>query len=64
MGCGAPIIPVVGLAFVGLSSGTLALLADVSRVATTFVFAAVALGVIYLGWLASSKGKVTTVAAA
>jgi hypothetical protein len=51
MGCGAPVIPVVGLAFVGLSSGTLALLAEVSRVATTFVFVAVALAVIYLGWL-------------
>ena len=55
VGCGAPVIPVVGLAFVGLSSGTLALLADVSRIATLFIFAAVALGVIYLGWLAGKK---------
>lgn len=52
MGCGAPVLPVVGLAFVGLSSGTIALLAELSRVATTFVFIAVALGVAYLGWLA------------
>lgn len=52
MGCGAPVIPVVGLAFAGLTSGTLALLAVLSRVATAFVFIAVTLGVVYLGWLA------------
>jgi hypothetical protein len=51
VGCGAPVLPVVGLAFVGLSSGTLAMLAELSRVATTFVLIAVALGVVYLGWL-------------
>ena len=48
MGCGAPVIPVVGLAFVGLSSGTLALLAGLSHVATSLVFIAVTAGVIYL----------------
>jgi hypothetical protein len=55
VGCGAPVIPVVGLAFVGLSSGTLALLADLSRIATAFIFAALALGVIYLAWVAGRK---------
>ena len=55
MGCGAPVIPVVGLAFVGLSSGTLVLLAELSRVATSFVFIAVTLGVAYLGWLAGRR---------
>jgi hypothetical protein len=55
MGCGAPMLPVVGLAFVGLSSGTLALLAELSRVATAFVFIAVTLGVAYLGWLAGGR---------
>ncbi len=60
MGCGAPVIPVVGLAFVGLSSGALALFAEVSRIATVLVFIAVAGGVIYLGWLVGgrrSKGR-------
>jgi hypothetical protein len=57
VGCGAPVIPVVGLAFVGLSSGTLAVLAELSRVATTFVLIAVTLGVVYLGWL---LGKTVT----
>jgi hypothetical protein len=57
MGCGAPVIPVVGLAFVGLSSGTLVLLAELSRFATILVFFVVALGVFYLAWIAG--GRVT-----
>ncbi len=59
MGCGAPVIPVVGLAFAGLTSGTLALLAGVSRVATALVFAAVTLGVIYIGWRAGGPAPQT-----
>jgi hypothetical protein len=50
MGCGAPVIPVVGLAFAGLSSGTLTLLAELSTIGTAVVFAAMAAGVLYLGW--------------
>lgn len=49
MGCGAPVIPVLGLAFVGLESGTLQFLAQSSRVATIAVFAALFLAVGYLG---------------
>jgi hypothetical protein len=52
MGCGAPVIPVVGLAFAGLSSGTLALLANLSQIATAVVFILVGIGVAYLGWRA------------
>jgi len=52
VGCGAPMLPVVGLAFVGLSSGTLVVLAELSRVSTLVVFAAVAAGVAYLAWRA------------
>src|SRR5215467_2117465 len=55
MGCGAPVIPVVGLAFAGLSSGTLALLANLSLVATIVVFIAVGIGVAWLGWLAGGR---------
>ena len=55
MGCGAPVIPVVGLVFVGLSSGALALLAELSRVATAVVFSAVLVGVAYVGWLAGGQ---------
>ena len=49
-GCGAPVIPVLGLAFVGLESGTLHFLAQSSRVATIALFAALFIGVGYLGW--------------
>lgn len=50
MGCGAPVIPVVGLAFAGLSSGTLGLLAGLSRVATAAVLVTLGGAVGYLGW--------------
>lgn len=50
-GCGAPVIPVVGLAFAGLSSGTLALMAELSKVSTAVVLIAATLGVTYLGWV-------------
>ena len=50
MGCGAPVLPVVGLAFAGLSSGALVLLAELSRVATAVVFSAVIVGVGYFAW--------------
>jgi hypothetical protein len=52
MGCGAPVIPVVGLAFAGLSSGTLALLASLSRVTTAVVLIGLIGAVAYLGWRA------------
>jgi hypothetical protein len=50
MGCGAPVLPVVGLVFAGLSSGTLALLAGLSRVATALVLLGLTAAVTYLGW--------------
>jgi hypothetical protein len=50
MGCGAPVIPVVGLAFVGLSSGTLVWLSQLSTVATALVVGGMAVGVLYLAW--------------
>lgn len=56
IGCGAPVIPVVGLAFTGLTSGTLAALAETSRIATAFIFVAATFGVVWLGWLAGEKG--------
>jgi hypothetical protein len=52
MGCGAPVLPVVGLAFAGLSSGTLALLAGLSTAAATGVPLVMAAAVGYLGWRA------------
>ncbi|MEX2220471.1 MAG: hypothetical protein WEG40_01620, partial [Candidatus Rokuibacteriota bacterium] len=52
MGCGAPVIPVVGLAFVGLSSTTLTLFAQVSTYATLAVIGGLAAAIVYLAWRA------------
>ncbi len=54
VGCGAPVLPVVGLAFVGLSSGTLALLTQVSKWATAALLLGMTLAVAYLGWRAGA----------
>lgn len=51
MGCGVPVIPVVGLAFAGLSSTTLHALRDFSTGATVAVLVGLTLGVTYLGWI-------------
>jgi len=48
-GCGAPVIPVLGLAFVGLESGTLHFLAESSRVATIALLVVLVLAAGYLG---------------
>jgi hypothetical protein len=53
-GCGAPVLPVIGLAFVGLESGTLHFLAESSRVATVALVALLVLAVGYLGWKTGS----------
>lgn len=58
-GCGAPVLPVLGLAFVGLESGTLHFLAQSSRVATLALFAVLILAVGYLGWRVK-KGALTS----
>jgi hypothetical protein len=50
VGCGTPVLPVVGLAFAGLSSGTLALLSGLSRLAGAIVLIGLSAGIAYLGW--------------
>lgn len=54
VGCGAPVLPVVGLAFAGLSSGTLAALSSASRVLSAAVLIALTVVVAWLGWQAGS----------
>jgi hypothetical protein len=49
-GCGVPVLPVVGLALTGLSSGMLAFLGQLARVGTTVILLAAAAGVAWLGW--------------
>ena len=48
VGCGAPVLPVVALAFAGLSSGTVALLSGLSRVVGVAVLVGLGAGVVYL----------------
>jgi hypothetical protein len=50
VGCGAPVLPVVALAFAGLSSSTVTLLSGLSRVAGAVMLVALVIGVVYLGW--------------
>jgi hypothetical protein len=49
-GCGAPVMPVVGLAFAGLSSGTIKWMSELSTLAVWVVLGGLALGIAYLGW--------------
>jgi len=53
-GCGVPVLPVVGLAFTGLSSGTLSLFSTLSRISIAVVLVAMALAVVWLGWRAGT----------
>lgn len=54
MGCGVPVLPVVGLAVTGVSSGTLTFLMQLSRVATAAVLIAMTAAVAWFGWLVSA----------
>jgi hypothetical protein len=55
VGCGAPVLPVVGLVFAGLSSTTLAVLSLASRVSAVAVVAALVLAIAWLGWQAGRR---------
>lgn len=50
VGCGAPVLPVVGLVFAGLSSTTLAVLSQVSRISAIAVVGALLIAIVWLGW--------------
>jgi len=53
-GCGAPVLPVLGLVFQGLTSGALAGLATLSRVMTGVVFVGAGVAVFIMGWVVSN----------
>lgn len=59
MGCGAPIIPVLGLVFQGLTSSALAALGALSVVANVVVQVGVSLAVLFLGWTMRFTGDPT-----
>ena len=50
MGCGAPVMPVVGLAFAGLSSTTVAALSQLSSIVGVGLIVVLAAAVGGLGW--------------
>ena len=50
VGCGAPVLPVVGLVFVGLSSDTLRMLTQFSKMITALLLVALTAAVEALGW--------------
>ena len=59
VGCGAPVLPVVGLAFAGLSSTTLALMSQVSRVSAIAVIVALLIAIAWLGWQVGQRRAAT-----
>ena len=55
VGCGAPVLPVVGLVFAGLSSTTLAMMSLVSRVSAIAVVVVLVVAIVWLGWQAGAR---------
>jgi hypothetical protein len=55
VGCGAPVLPVVGLVFAGLSSTTLAMMSLVSRVSAIAVVVVLVVAIVWLGWQAGTR---------
>ena len=49
-GCGVPVLPVVGLAFTGLSTATLTMLTMLSRVSFVVILSLMGLAVVWFGW--------------
>ncbi len=56
-GCGLPILPVMGLAVQGATSGTLAALTTFSHLATLVVLVGMTLAVVALGWAVHLRGQ-------
>jgi len=50
MGCGAPVLPVIGLAFVGLSSTTIKWMSELSTIGTAAVMIGLVSAVAWLGY--------------
>ena len=57
MGCGAPVMPVVGLAFAGLSSTTVAALSQLSSVVGVGLIVVLAVAVGGLGWAVGGRER-------
>ena len=55
MGCGAPVLPVIGLAFAGLSSTTIKWMSELSTIGTAAVLIGLASAVLWLGFQAGAR---------
>jgi hypothetical protein len=53
-GCGAPVLPVMGLAFTGLPNSTLVTFATISRVSIAVVLGLMTLAILWFGWRAGA----------
>jgi hypothetical protein len=60
VGCGAPVLPVVGLAFTGLTSTTLKLMSQVSVIATAAVVVLLVAATAHLAWRVGAARRPTT----
>src|SRR5438270_11357651 len=49
-GCGVPVLPVVGLAFTGLSTATLTMLPMLRRLSHVVILSLIGLAVVWFGW--------------
>jgi hypothetical protein len=56
-GCGAPVLPVLGLTLQGLTSGTLAALTSLSQIASQVVLIGVTLAVAVLAWVVNRRER-------
>jgi hypothetical protein len=56
-GCGVGVLPVVALAFTGLSSGTLTLLSQLSKVSFAVILSLMAVAVLWFGWKAGATPR-------
>ena len=56
-GCGAPVLPVLGLTLQGLTSGTLAALTSVSQIASKIVLIGMTLAVVVLAWIVNRRER-------
>jgi hypothetical protein len=57
MGCGAPVLPVIGLAFAGLSSTTIKWMSDLSTIGTTAVLVGLGSAVLWLSWRVGNESS-------
>jgi hypothetical protein len=57
MGCGAPVLPVIGLAFAGLSSTTIKWMSELSTIGTTAVLVGLGSAVLWLSWRLGHEGS-------